>query len=92
MRDFEFRKFLEAIVTDDGTKITDKAINSRISKAKRVENDYCLDLDYVVISDQRMSELSEKLRERTRVKKDHGVYLNTVRKYYEFVNGTKFTN
>jgi site-specific recombinase XerC len=88
MRDYEFERFLQNLVVEKtGEPITDKAIKSRLSKCRKVEKDYNVDLDIVVKSPEHMRELSEKLLERTKQKDDHGVYLNAVRKYFEFVNG-----
>lgn len=76
-----YRKFLRS------EKLTDKAINSRVTRANRVERVFNVNLDYVIQNEKNMLELREKIYE---VYKDRGSLpgnlYNAVRKYYKYKN------
>lgn len=66
---------------------TNKAINSRITRANRIEREFDINLDYVIQNDARMIELRKRIYER------YGGYgttagnlYNAATKYYLFRN------
>jgi hypothetical protein len=65
-----------------------KAVNSRISKALMVEKEFSVDLDIVVRNELLMNRL---LRAINASFDTHAVKGNAVRKYYEFINGKRFS-
>lgn len=77
-----FRKFLE------GQGLTDKAINSRITRCNRVEREFNVNLDIVVQSEYNMIEIRKKIYEEYGDRGSlPGNLYNAVRKYYEYRNG-----
>lgn len=87
MREDLFLKFLE-----QDTNITSKtkAVNSRMSKARKVEDAFGIDLDNIVVDDERMYLLLIKIQKE--LNETNGTIQNAVRKYYLFVNGRVFPN
>ncbi|MHA6258829.1 hypothetical protein ACXYMX_02830 [Sporosarcina sp. CAU 1771] len=85
MRELEFKRFL---AESEGIVSKDKAVVSRVSKALKVERDLRVNLDSVVIDDEKMYNLLLQIR--TQMNETNGVYQNAVRKYYLFVNGKEF--
>lgn len=85
MRESAFEAFLS-----DDINITskDKAIRSRMSKARSVENHLNVDFDSVVKDDDLMYETL--LRIQSEMGDTNGAKQNALRKYYIFVNGKKF--
>lgn len=66
----------------------DKAVISRISKALKIERDLKVNLDSIVMDDEKTYKLLLQVREQ--MNEQNGVYQNSVRKYYLFVNGKEF--
>lgn len=85
MRELEFKRFLS-----NSKEITskDKAVVSRVSKALKVERELKVNLDSIVLNDKETYNLL--LRIRKQMNETNGVYQNSVRKYYLFVNGKEF--
>ncbi|AOY75373.1 MULTISPECIES: hypothetical protein [Clostridium] len=82
MDDRGFRDFLE------GEGLTDKAINSRLTRANRVEREFNVNLDVVIQSEQNMIEVRQKIYESYGDKgSTPGNLYNAVAKYYKFKNG-----
>ena len=85
MRENEFRNFLE-----QAEKITskEKAVNSRISRANKVEDILGKDLEFIVKDDEKMYQALNILKNSTM--ENNGNLQNALRWYYQFVNGKKF--
>jgi hypothetical protein len=86
MREEQFTRFLEE---DSNIESKTKAVNSRLSRARRVEDTFNVNLDEVVKNDQTTYELLKKIRT-TLDLNTQGNHGNAVRKYYTFVNQKKF--
>ncbi len=83
----ELGTFLEG-VTYRGKPLTEKAVVSRIAKAKQTEKILNTSLENIVSTDGNMLRALEAL---SHVKANqHGVLVNAVRKYYEMRRGRKF--
>jgi predicted DNA-binding ribbon-helix-helix protein len=84
MREDQFMKFLE-----QDTNITSKtkSVNSRMSRARKVEDTFNVNLDNIVNDDEKTYQLLRKLYE---MKDISGNLQNAVRKYYIFVNNKEF--
>lgn len=81
MNEERYREFLE------GEGITDKAINSRITRANRVEREFGINLDIVVQDEKEMIKLREKIYEKYGAKGSlPGNLYNAVTKYYKCIN------
>jgi len=85
MKEEQFAKFL---ISDSQISSKDKAVRSRISKAKLVEEKFNLNLDSVVIDDAKVYDLLNKIR--NELNDSNGAIQNAVRKYYIFVNKVGF--
>ena len=85
MRKTEFTRFLEQ---DNAITSKEKAVGSRISKAKCVEEKFDVNLDYVVKDDNKMFDLLMKIK--NELSDSNGAKQNAVRKYYTFVNNSVF--
>lgn len=85
MRDAEFAKYLDA---DANIKSKDKAVRSRMTKARKVEQYFNVSLDSVVADDNRMLEIL--LRIKKELNDSNGAISNALRKYYLFANGREF--
>lgn len=85
MLENEFYKFL---LEDESIKSKDKAVRSRISKARSVENMLDENLDFIVSDDNRMLKALLKINENMNNK--NGAYSNALRKYYLFKNEKEF--
>ena len=81
----EFRRFLEGLETH-GKHLTEKAINSRIAKAKKAEQVSNMDIEKIVASDATMRRVLINLRPGD----TRGNRANAVRKYYEMRRGKVF--
>ena len=81
MRELEFERFLVESVDIQSKK---KAVISRVAKALKVERDLRVNLDNIVNDDEKMYQLLIQIREQMNEMK--GVYQNSVRKYYLFIN------
>ena len=66
----------------------DKAVRTRMSKARAVEKMLGENLDSVVNNDKRM--YNALLAINSNMKNGNGGYSNALRKYYLFKNGTEF--
>ncbi|MGS2778342.1 hypothetical protein ACVBAX_13330 [Robertmurraya sp. GLU-23] len=84
MREEQYMKFL---LKDESINSKDKAVRSRISRARKVERELKINLDHVVCNDDAMFETLLMIKEKL---KDKGNLQNTVRKYYTFVNNKEF--
>ena len=81
----EFRTFLEG-VRWQGKPLTEKAIENRIAKAKKVEEILGMDIEVIVASDEAMRRALIDLRPVD----IRGNLANAVRKYYEMRHGRVF--
>ena len=85
VREEEFIKFLE---NDPSISSKEKAVRSRLSKARKVERELDINLDSVVIDDEltyrTLLRIQEVMGDR------NGSIQNSVRKYYLFINGEEF--
>lgn len=83
----EFRRFLEGIVYR-GERLTEKGINTRVSKAKKAEQIIGCGLEQIVSNDGSMHDALvaiSAIDENT-----HQAMSNALRKYYEMRRGLKF--
>lgn len=85
MREDSFIKFL---TLDEHIESKDKAVRSRVSKARKVEKEFNIDLDTVVKDDKLTYEILQRIR--VNMNDKSGAIQNSIRKYYLFVNGEKF--
>jgi hypothetical protein len=85
MRQTEYIKFLDQ---DNNIISKDKAVRSRVSKARGVEEKLNVNLDDVVIDDDRMFDLLINIK--NELSDSNGAKQNAVRKYYIFVNNREF--
>ena len=81
----EFRMFLEGVEWH-GNPLTEKAIDARIARIKRVEQVLDMDIEMVVASDVTMRQALIDLRPGD----TRGNRANAVRKYYEMRWGMPF--
>ena len=79
-----FKSFLQA----DPQIESDKAVSSRMAKARKAEHVLEMDLDSVVASDDQMYDALVKLRQNE--DPAHSPMQNALRKYYIFINGKEF--
>lgn len=80
-----FRRFLEG-VRWRGAPLAEKAIESRIVRAKQAEEILNKNIDAIVSTDASMRTALLDLRSGD----SHGTRANAVRKYYEMKNGKSF--
>jgi hypothetical protein len=85
MNEEGFKRFL---IGSSDIVSKEKAVNSRVAKALKVERDLNVNLDSIVVDDEKTYHLL--LRIRKVMKEMNGVYQNSVRKYYLFVNQKEF--
>lgn len=85
LRQNDFERFL---IESEAIQSKEKAVASRIAKALKVERDLKVNLDNIVTDDDKTYELLTKIREN--MNEVNGVYQNSVRKYYLFINGKEF--
>lgn len=85
MRQAEFERFL---IESEAIQSKKKAVVSRIAKALKVERELKVNLDNIVSDDDKTYELLLEIRET--MNEVNGVYQNSIRKYYLFVNGKEF--
>lgn len=85
MRVGEFGIFLN---TDSNIISKTKAVRSRVSKAGMIERHFDISLDAIVVDDNTTYEIL--LRIKSEMKDTHGNISNSLRKYYQFVNGKGF--
>lgn len=85
MREEQFEQHL---LRDPEIKSKEKAVRSRLSKARMIENHLNTSLDYVVSDDNKMYETLLKIKED--LNDNNGSISNALRKYYYFANGKAF--
>ncbi|MGB7604125.1 MAG: hypothetical protein WBL93_01480 [Lutisporaceae bacterium] len=85
MREEDFRRFL---LEDPNIESKIKAVNSRLSKARSVEDHFNINLDSYVMDDAKMHNLL--LRIKDELHDSNGAKQNAVRKYYQFATGREF--
>lgn len=85
MKELEFENYL---LEDKGIESKIKAVRSRMSKARMIEQHFNLSLDFIVEDDNRMYEILSKIK--IEMKDAHGNLSNALRKYYLFTHGTTF--
>ena len=85
MRDAEFAKYLDA---DANIKSKDKAVRSRMTKARKVEQYFNVSLDSVVADDNKMFDILCRIKKE--LNDSNGAISNALRKYYLFANGREF--
>lgn len=85
MLEYEFEKYL---IDDESIVSKKKAVSTRLSKGRAVENTLGMSLDTIVSSDINMYrallEINSKMRNQ------NGAYSNVLRKYYTFKNNKVF--
>ncbi|WP_274362699.1 hypothetical protein [Paenibacillus thermotolerans] len=87
MREVEFRLYLEQ---DNAITSKKKSVSSKVGKALIVERELSVDLDDIVKDDEKTYRLLLSVKEKLNDELYHGVYQNSVRRYYTFVNGKEF--
>ncbi|MDQ1912510.1 hypothetical protein RAC89_19130 [Paenibacillus sp. GD4] len=87
MREVEFRRYLEQ---DNAITSKKKSVSSKVGKALIVERELRVDLDDIVKDDEKTYRLLLAVKEKLNDELYHGVYQNSVRRYYAFVNGKEF--
>ncbi len=85
MRESNFASFL---VQDSNIESKDKAVRTRISKAKKVEDTFHISLDTIVKNDEDMYQTLKRIQLEFGDK--NGAIQNAVRKYYIFINNKPF--
>jgi hypothetical protein len=85
MRENEFEAFL---AEDENISSKDKAVRSRLSKARAVEDKMAVNLDSVVSDDRETYRVLRRIP--AELHETNGTYQNAVRKYYLFANGREF--
>lgn len=85
MRDAEFAKYLDA---DANIKSKDKAVRSRMTKARKVEQHFNISLDSVVADDNKVFDILCRIKKE--LNDSNGAISNALRKYYLFANGREF--
>lgn len=85
MRDVEFEKFLD---TDANITSKDKAVRSRMTKARKIEQHFNVTLDSVVADDNQMFDILCRIKKE--LNDSNGAISNALRKYYIFANGREF--
>lgn len=87
MREVEFEMYLES---DMGIVSKNKAVKSRITKARTVEKVLNIDFDDIVINDELMYKTLLRIKNSDVLKDTNGAKQNALRKYYVFVNKKEF--
>ena len=85
MKETEFEKFL---LTDENIKSKEKALRSRIAKARLVEKHFNMSLDDIVTDDE--TTYKTLMRIKAEIKDTNGTVSNALRKYYVFINNKLF--
>ncbi|MFT8319633.1 MAG: hypothetical protein ABF649_01870 [Bacillus sp. (in: firmicutes)] len=85
MREKDFEKFL---VNDGKIDSKDKAVRSRLSKARKVEVEFHVNLDEIVRDDVKMYETLKRIKRE--LIDSNGSIQNALRKYYIFINQNEF--
>ena len=85
MKESEFESYLLA---DENIVSKNKAVRSRVSKARMVEQHFDESLDNIVCDDEKT--YKTLLRIKAEMKDQNGTVSNALRKYYVFINGKSF--
>lgn len=85
MRDAEFVKYLDA---DANITSKDKAVRSRMTKARKIEQHFNIFLDSVVADDNKVFDILCRIKKE--LNDSNGAISNALRKYYLFANGREF--
>ncbi len=85
MKENEFEKFL---ISDTQITSKDKAVRSRIAKARLIEKHFELSLDEIVANDELTYKILTRIKQE--LKDTNGNISNALRKYYLFFNNKKF--
>ena len=85
MRETEFENYLLA---DENIKSKEKALRSRMTKARLIERHFSMSLDDIVIDDETMYRIL--MQTKAELKDTNGTISNALRKYYVFSNGKQF--
>ncbi len=85
MREAEFQQYLER---DPQISSKEKAVRTRMTKARRVEELLGRPMDQIVAEDDAMYRALLKVR--SGLDSGGGRYSNALRKYYQFVRGKEF--
>jgi hypothetical protein len=85
MREADFENYL---LTDENIKSKDKALRSRMTKARLIERHFEMSLDDIVNDDDRMYKVLVRIK--AEIKDTNGTVSNALRKYYVFANGKPF--
>jgi predicted DNA-binding ribbon-helix-helix protein len=85
MREADFERFLDA---DSNITSKDKAVRSRMSKARKIEQHFYMSLDAVVADDNMMYDILSRIK--NELSDYNGAISNALRKYYLFVHGHEF--
>ena len=85
MRETEFENFL---LSDDNIKSKEKALRSRIDKARLIERHFGIPLDDIVTDDEMTFSILTRIK--AELKDTNGTISNALRKYYVFSNGKQF--
>ena len=85
MRESEFENYL---LSDEKIKSKEKALRSRMAKARLIERHFNMSLDSIVADDE--TTYKTLLRIKAELKDTNGTISNALRKYYVFTNGKQF--
>lgn len=85
MRETDFEKYLD---TDINITSKDKAVRSRMTKARKIEQNFDVSLDAIVVDDGKTFELLSRIK--SELGDSNGAISNALRKYYLFTNGREF--
>lgn len=80
--------FEKALLADSSITSKSKAVSTRLSKARSVEEKISVNLEEVVYDDKKMYQLLLEIN--NRMNNSNGAYSNTVRKYYLYRRGKEF--
>ena len=81
-------KFMDYLINDENITSKNKAVSSRLSKARAVEKALNISLDTIVEDEIKMYHALVRINEV--MKNANGSYSNALRKYYTFKTGEVF--
>lgn len=85
MKESQFEAYLESL---ESITSKDKAVRSRMSKGRKIEKEFRVDLDVVVADDYQTYQTL--LRIQQELGDNNGAIQNVLRKYYSFTHGRDF--
>ena len=85
MKEEQFAAYLESL---DSITSKDKAVSSRMSKARKIERDLKVNIDSIVNDD--LTTYQTLLRIKNEFRDANGAIQNVLRKYYAFVHNKEF--